>query len=50
MDASLLTSAAFWEDSRPYAAGSFGGDITQLSGLSGHVLFESSQFCPQPFT
>ena len=42
MDASLLTSTAFWEDSRPYAEGSFGGDITQLSGLSGHVLFESS--------
>ena len=42
MDPSLLTSAAFWQDSTPCAAGDFPGEIPALPGLRGHVLFETS--------
>lgn len=38
MDASLLTSDAFWNDPRPFAA----GEIPDLAELAGHVLFETS--------
>lgn len=42
MDPSLLTGAAFWQDSTPCAAGDFPGEIPALPGLRGHVLFETS--------
>lgn len=38
MDASLLTSDAFWKDLRPFAA----GEIPDIAELAGHVLFETS--------
>ena len=42
MDASLLTSAPFWEDSVPLAAGGFPGALPALPELRGHVLFATS--------
>lgn len=38
MDAALLTSEAFWNDRRPFAA----GEVPDLRELAGHVLFETS--------
>lgn len=38
MDASLLTSEAFWNDPQPFAA----GEIPHFAELMGHVLFETS--------
>ena len=42
MDPSLLTNAAFWQESTPSAAGDFHGQIPALPELRGHVLFETS--------
>lgn len=42
MDPSLLTSAAFWNDPAPVAAGRFQGTIPDIPELRGHVLFETS--------
>jgi len=42
MDPSLLTAAAFWQETTPVAAGDFPGDIPALPGLRGHVLFSTS--------
>ncbi len=42
MDASLLTSAGFWEDREPFAAGDFPGGVPGCPELAGHVLFETS--------
>lgn len=38
MDAALLTSRAFWNDPRPFAA----GVVPDVPELAGHVLFETS--------
>ncbi len=42
MDAPLLTTAAFWQDPAPFAAGDFPGAIPACPELRGHVLFETS--------
>lgn len=42
MDATLLTSDAFWLDSAIVAAGNFPGEIPARKALAGHVLFETS--------
>jgi O-succinylbenzoic acid--CoA ligase len=42
MDATLLTSAAFWRDPTPVAAGNFPREIPSCEALAGHVLFETS--------
>jgi O-succinylbenzoic acid--CoA ligase len=42
MDATLLTSDAFWHDPAPVAAGDFPGKIPACMALAGHVLFETS--------
>ena len=48
MDASLLTSAAFWHDPAPFAAGVFPGEIPDLPELQGHVLFATSGSSGRP--
>ena len=42
MDALFLTDPGFWDDSQPFAPGSFPGEIPPLAGLDGHVLFATS--------
>lgn len=42
MDPALLTSAAFWNDRGPVAAGDFPGGLPALPELAGQVLFASS--------
>jgi O-succinylbenzoic acid--CoA ligase len=42
MDASLLTSEAFWADPEPFSARRFPGNIPPFPELRGHVLFETS--------
>lgn len=42
MDPTLLSGTAFWQESVPSAAGDFPGEIPALTGLRGHVLFETS--------
>ncbi len=42
MDAQLLTSAGFWNDSEPMAAGGFPDVLPLDPGLRRHVLFETS--------
>lgn len=42
MDASLLTSPAFWNDAAPFAPGGFPGGAPDLPELRGQVLFETS--------
>ena len=42
MDATLLTSAAFWSDSGPVAMGAFPGEFPEVESLAGCVLFETS--------
>lgn len=48
MDASLLTSSAFWNDPTPCAAGTFPGNLPDLPDLAGHVLFETSGSSGRP--
>jgi O-succinylbenzoic acid--CoA ligase len=42
MDPTLLTSAAFWNDPAPVAAGRFPGPIPDIPELRSHVLFQTS--------
>jgi len=42
MGSASLTNPGFWEDSTPFAAGSFPGGIPEIPELRGHVLFETS--------
>lgn len=42
MDASLLTSAGFWQETLPEDLGRFSGAIPDFAELRAHVLFETS--------
>lgn len=48
MDASLLTTSAFWQDTEPFAAGDFPAEIPDFPELRGHVLFQTSGSSGKP--
>lgn len=45
MDAAILTRREFWEDPRPVA---LDGEVPDVEGLEGHVLFRSSGTTGEP--